>query len=75
MKKHWKTPWSCDGTETNDYDGHPRVYLLESENCPYCGRLSLTNAIREGLIGIEEDNIVNIDDETDNTQTSYSTKI
>ena len=58
-----KTTWLCDGTEIKDYDGHPRVYLHEYQNCPYCGRLSLTNAIKEGLNGISKEDLVGIEDE------------
>ena len=58
-----KTTWLCDGTEINDYDGHPRVYLYEHQNCPYCGRLSITNAIKEGLNGLSKEDLVGIDDE------------
>ena len=53
-----KDSWTCDGTEENDYDGHPLVYLHEDQDCPYCGRQSTLNAIKEGLNGISEEDIV-----------------
>ena len=30
--------WTCDGTGSNYYDGHPVVTLYEDQKCPYCGR-------------------------------------
>tara|TARA_R100000664_G_C2698496_1_gene99773 strand:- start:290 stop:487 length:198 start_codon:yes stop_codon:yes gene_type:complete len=58
-----KDSWTCDGTEENDYDGHPLVYLHEDQDCPYCGRQSTLNAIKEGLNGISEEDIVGVSED------------
>ena len=40
--------WTCDGTGSNYYDGHPMVTLYENQKCPYCGREYVdTSNIRE----------------------------
>ena len=47
MVKIMKT-WTCDGTGSNYYDGHPMVTLYENQKCPYCGREYVdTSNIRE----------------------------